>query len=97
MAKVKAHELRLKKKEELVKQLDELKQELASLRVAQVTGKALVYISLWPFESFRVLVIFHFPSVRWGCEQAFEDPRCSQVNCSRSYHYKSEAKGDLVF
>merc|ERR1712212_861074 len=40
MAKVKAHELRLKKKEELVKQLDELKQELASLRVAQVTGGA---------------------------------------------------------
>ena len=39
MAKVKAHELRGKKKEELVKQLDELKQELASLRVAQVTGR----------------------------------------------------------
>ena len=39
MAKVKAHELRGKKKEELVKQLDELKQELASLRVAKVTGK----------------------------------------------------------
>ena len=42
MAKVKAHELRGKKKEELVKQLDELKQELASLRVAQVTGKCLI-------------------------------------------------------
>ena len=41
MAKVKAHELRGKKKEELVKQLDELKQELATLRVAQVTGKQL--------------------------------------------------------
>ena len=39
MAKVKAHELRGKKKEELVKQLDELKQELASLRVAKVTGE----------------------------------------------------------
>merc|ERR1711922_45501 len=39
-AKVKAHELRGKKKEELIKQLDELKQELASLRVAQVTGGA---------------------------------------------------------
>merc|ERR1712212_427676 len=33
-------ELRNKKKEELTKQLDELKQELASLRVAQVTGGA---------------------------------------------------------
>merc|ERR1711953_394506 len=40
MAKVKAHELRGKKKEELVKQLDELKQELASLRVAKVTAGA---------------------------------------------------------
>jgi len=40
MAKVKAHELRGKKKEDLMKQLDELKQELASLRVAQVTGGA---------------------------------------------------------
>ena len=39
MVKVKAHELRGKKKEELVKQLEELKQELASLRVAKVTGK----------------------------------------------------------
>nr|CAL69082.1 TPA: putative 60S ribosomal protein L35 isoform 1 [Spadella cephaloptera] len=40
MVKVKAHELRGKKKEELLKQLDELKQELASLRVAKVTGGA---------------------------------------------------------
>nr|CAL69083.1 TPA: putative 60S ribosomal protein L35 isoform 2 [Spadella cephaloptera] len=40
MAKVKAHELRGKKKEDLLKQLDELKQELASLRVAKVTGGA---------------------------------------------------------
>merc|ERR1711992_46331 len=38
--KVKAHELRGKKKEELVEQLEELKQELASLRVAKVTGGA---------------------------------------------------------
>jgi len=40
MVKVKAHELRGKKKDELLKQLDELKQELASLRVAKVTGGA---------------------------------------------------------
>merc|ERR1711992_414091 len=38
--KVKAHELRGKKKEELSKQLEELKQELGSLRVAKVTGGA---------------------------------------------------------
>lgn len=38
MSMVKAKELRGKKKEELVKQLDDLKQELANLRVAKVTG-----------------------------------------------------------
>jgi large subunit ribosomal protein L35e len=35
---VKAYELRTKNKEELNKQLEELKQELASLRVQQVSG-----------------------------------------------------------
>merc|ERR1712187_803889 len=40
MVKVKAHELRGKKKEELLKQLDDLKKELAQLRVAKVTGGA---------------------------------------------------------
>ncbi|CAH3114300.1 unnamed protein product, partial [Porites lobata] len=38
--KVKAHELRGKKKEELLKQLDELKTELSQLEVAKVTGGA---------------------------------------------------------
>ena len=38
--KVKAHELRGKKKEELLKQLDELKTELSALEVAKVTGGA---------------------------------------------------------
>jgi len=38
MSKVKTKDLRGKKKEELVKQLEELKQELANLRVAKVTG-----------------------------------------------------------
>merc|ERR1712179_867172 len=37
MGKVKCSELRGKKKEELLKQLEELKQELAGLRVARVT------------------------------------------------------------
>merc|ERR1712055_1030340 len=40
MAKVKAKELRGKKKEELLKQLHELKTELSQLRVAKVTGGA---------------------------------------------------------
>ncbi|RKO89054.1 60S ribosomal protein L35 [Blyttiomyces helicus] len=40
MAKVKTHELRNKTKSDLTKQLDELKQELASLRVQKVAGGA---------------------------------------------------------
>ena len=38
--KVKAHELREKGREELLRQLDELKTELQQLRVAKVTGGA---------------------------------------------------------
>merc|ERR1712188_290895 len=40
MVKIKVHELRNKGKGEIVKQLDELKTELAQLRVAKVTGGA---------------------------------------------------------
>ncbi|XP_071547591.1 large ribosomal subunit protein uL29 isoform X2 [Panulirus ornatus] len=40
MGKVKCSELRTKKKDELLKQLEELKQELSGLRVAKVTGGA---------------------------------------------------------
>nr|CAG4649900.1 EOG090X0NXS [Scapholeberis mucronata] len=40
MAKVKCRDLRTKKKEELLKQLDELKKELSQLRVAKVTSGA---------------------------------------------------------
>merc|ERR1711906_94583 len=40
MAKIKLHELRQKNKSELIKQLQELKTELAALRVAKVTGGA---------------------------------------------------------
>lgn len=38
MVKVKAHEIRSKSKDDLLKQLDELKHELAQLRVAKVSG-----------------------------------------------------------
>eukprot|EP00908_Phaeocystis_cordata_P009183 Transcript_19923.p2 GENE.Transcript_19923~~Transcript_19923.p2 ORF type:complete len:124 (-),score=52.97 Transcript_19923:157-528(-) len=40
MAKLKVHELRSKNKSDLTKQLEELKTELAALRVAKVTGGA---------------------------------------------------------
>ena len=38
-AKLRAHELREKGKDELLKQLEELKSELAQLRVAKVSGQ----------------------------------------------------------
>merc|ERR1719181_1067071 len=40
MVKIKTHELQAKSKEDLVKQLQELRSELNGLRVAQVTGGA---------------------------------------------------------
>uniref|UniRef100_A0A0E9TRH5 Large ribosomal subunit protein uL29 n=1 Tax=Anguilla anguilla TaxID=7936 RepID=A0A0E9TRH5_ANGAN len=40
MAKIKARDLVGKKKDELLKQLDDLKEELSQLRVAKVTGGA---------------------------------------------------------
>jgi len=40
MPLVKAHQLRDKSKEDLLKQLDELRKELANLRIAKVTGGA---------------------------------------------------------
>lgn len=40
MSKVSVKQLRLKKKDELLKQLEDFKQELATLRVAKVTGGA---------------------------------------------------------
>ncbi|KAI8807239.1 ribosomal protein L35 [Cladochytrium replicatum] len=40
MAKVKTYELRTQNREQLLKQLDELKQELASLRVQKVANAA---------------------------------------------------------
>jgi len=39
MGKLKAHELRDKSKDELVKQLEDLKNELSQLRVAKVSGQ----------------------------------------------------------
>ncbi|XP_052675072.1 60S ribosomal protein L35-like isoform X1 [Crassostrea angulata] len=61
-AKVKAKELRGKKKEDLEKQLDELKQELGTLRVAKVTGGAaskLSKIRVVRKSIARVLTVMH--------------------------------------
>jgi large subunit ribosomal protein L35e len=60
--KVKAHELRGKKKDELIKQLEDLKNELAQLRVAKVTGGApakLAKIKLVRKAIARVLTVYN--------------------------------------
>lgn len=62
MPAVKCSDLRTKKKEELTKQLEELKTELASLRVAKVTGGApskLSKIRVVRKAIARVMIVMH--------------------------------------
>ena len=62
MAKVKAYELRSKSKAELTAQLEDLKQELANLRVAKVTGGAaskLAKIGVVRKSIARVLTVYN--------------------------------------
>ena len=61
MGKIKCSELRTKKKEELTKQLEDLKMELAQLRVAKVTADScrihVTNVNLI-FKSFLILNIY---------------------------------------
>jgi large subunit ribosomal protein L35e len=62
MAKIKVYELRTKNKTELLKQLEELKNELAQLRVAKVTGGAaskLAKIKVVRKSIARVLTVYN--------------------------------------
>merc|ERR1719213_1002412 len=62
MGKIKCSELRNRKKEELTKQLDDLKTELAQLRVANVTGGAaskLAKIKVVRKSIARVLTVYN--------------------------------------
>ena len=62
MTKIKTHELRTKFKSDLIKQLDELKTELAQLRVAKVTGGAaskLAKIKVVRKNIARVLTVYN--------------------------------------
>merc|ERR1712044_106231 len=62
MVKVKAKELRGKKRDELTKQLEELKTELSQLRVSKVTGGAaskLAKIRIVRKSIARVLTVIH--------------------------------------
>merc|ERR1712124_219554 len=62
MPKIKCSDLRTKKKEELTKQLEDLKTELAQLRVAKVTGGAaskLSKIRIVRKSIARVYIVMH--------------------------------------
>jgi len=62
MTKVKTKDIRGKNKAELLKQLDDLKQELANLRVAKVTGgtaSKLSKIRVFRKNIARVLTVMH--------------------------------------
>ena len=62
MGKLKVHELRTKNKSEMLKQLEELKNELAQLRVAKVTGGAaskLAKIGVVRKSIARVLTVYN--------------------------------------
>ena len=62
MVKVKAHELRNKTSKELLKELDDLKNELAQLRVAKVAGGAaskLARIKVVRKSIARVLTVYN--------------------------------------
>lgn len=72
--KVKCSELRTKDKKELTKQLEDLKKELTSLRVAKVTGGApsklsKMYVKLYQFSPINRLKlngIVYISVVLWG-------------------------------
>lgn len=57
--KVKCTDLRIKDKNELLKQLEELKTELTNLRVAKVTGGAASKLSKMYVYIFLILILLH--------------------------------------
>ena len=68
--KVKVHELRNKSKSDLQKQLEELKTELAALRVAKVTGGAASKLSKMyaaPHTRLSLLLLLLAVTVGFGC------------------------------
>merc|ERR1712165_515566 len=80
MVKVKAKELRGKKKEELMKQLHELKTELSQLRVAKVTGGAASKLRTVRKSIARVLTVVH---------------QTQKENLRKFYHNKKYKPKDL--
>jgi len=74
MVKIKAHELRDKSKEELMKQLEDLKNELAQLRVAKVSGQGgpskLAKIKVVRKDIARILTVYN-QNERAGLQKAY--------------------------
>ena len=63
MVKIKCSELRNKKKEDLTKQLEDLKTELAQLRVAKVTSDSSLYFRRTGPCSGSVRIRFNLPDM----------------------------------
>ena len=105
MAKIKAFELRGKGKTELLKQLDELKGELAQLRVAKVTGGAaskLAKIKVVRKSIARVLTVYNQTQKdalrkAWGTKKYVPlDLRTKKTRAQRRALSPHEAKKETV-
>ena len=78
MVKVKAYELRKKNRQELEKQLDELKTELSQLRVAKVAGGApskLAKIKIVRKAIARVLTVLNEQRISEAKNETFKDAK----------------------
>ena len=105
MAKIKVYELRNKRQPELERQLQELKTELAQLRVAKVTGGAaskLAKIKVVRKSIARVLTVlhqFHKTELRayWGSKKYQPlDLRPKKTRASRKRLTKHQAEKKTV-
>lgn len=94
-AKVKAHELRSKGKQDLLTQLKDLKSELAALRVAKVTGGApnkLSKIKVVRKSIARVLTVFR-QNQRAALKKKIEDDHQGKKGKVRQRGWGAEAAG----
>ena len=105
MTKIKTHELRTKFKSDLIKQLDELKTELAQLRVAKVTGGAaskLAKIKVVRKSIARVLTVYNQTQKTmlrkaWGFRKYVPlDLRYKKTRAQRRALSPAEAKKETV-
>lgn len=88
---VKAHELRSKSKNELLKELDELKQELASLRVQKISGGAASKLTRMWVSSVTFLHSL-IPSALRSASQLHESSQSSTKHSDRSSAFSTRTK-----